>query len=709
MAKFTLESLDATPNEVGTGEDVLRSTGAGLRRGVESIAGTPQDLATLAAIGSAWLAGKLGAKPETQESIRGMGEIPILPSSDEIHGVTDKIIGKSYEPQTDAGRFASGAAEFAGGAIGPGGLIKGGIKHAAKQWGAGAVAGLASEAAGQATEGTALEPWARAAAGVGGGAGVSAVDAGVTHLATKGAREAEIAAEDAAKRGAPDIQLTKGQRSGDVAQQQKEQQMLHGARGSWAQRLLVARDEENKRAIMEAGTGLLDQTAPTRGASPVDSAGLLNSQTQARADTLRKTGGEQIQKALEGGVMLDADRLRGLPGELSGKLEGDTPYVPDVILDSTTPVASQAMERVKKFVSAAGDPNVKEVSMAGAEQLRRVLGKLEGDTDTDRRALAKVRQYFDDWYDTSINDHARVMPDPTALPGPGGTRDPRDILADLKSGRATSKEGLDIVKPRGDPQGGKTVADIGSGKRSAEETARLFKPNDRGNLSVQAIDAIERLTQLKAPSTDLDQIRAIVLDQLKGGDPGKVATRIDNFVRDNPTAAAALFTPEQLQQMKDFGSTNKKLVPDPKATNPSKSSYGIIGEAAKKAGNAMAGTGGLIGATVGGLPGMMLGAAGGKAIEWAEGLANKRGVKEALSPANRDALTETMLKGTGPGAKAAARGAVQAGQKMTIDDPGQEYDGQTGRVIKIGENMVILRMPDGKEKQVGKALLKPGD
>jgi hypothetical protein len=55
---------------VGTGEDVLRGAGAGLRKGVESIAGTPQDMATLAAIGSAWLAGKLGAK------LQGLGRNP---------------------------------------------------------------------------------------------------------------------------------------------------------------------------------------------------------------------------------------------------------------------------------------------------------------------------------------------------------------------------------------------------------------------------------------------------------------------------------------------------------------------------------------------------------------------------------------------------------------------------------------------------------
>jgi hypothetical protein len=73
------------------------------------------------------------------------------------------VTGPFYQPQTTAGKFANTAAEFAGGALPMGPLT---LKNVVTS---GAVPGLASEAAGQATEGTALEPWARFGAALGAG------------------------------------------------------------------------------------------------------------------------------------------------------------------------------------------------------------------------------------------------------------------------------------------------------------------------------------------------------------------------------------------------------------------------------------------------------------------------------------------------------------------------------------------------------------
>jgi hypothetical protein len=699
------KSTTITP-KISAGEDVLRSLGAGGRRGLESIAGTPQDVLNLFAMGAAWAAGKMGASPEDQEGLRTSLDIPMLPSTEDIHEFTSRYVGESYKPQTTLGKFANTAAEFAGGSIGN---PLAGLGRVGKNVLMGGVAGLASEGAGQATEGTRYEPWARAAAGLGTGAAVPAAGAGVGFARRAEQRAAEQAAEDAARRGAPGVALTKGQRTGDVSQQMAEQQMLKGGRGAWAQKLMVARDEANKRAIMEAATGIKDRTAPTRGATPVDAGGQLNQSVTGRAADLRKQGGEKIDEALKAGVMLDADRLRGLPSELGGKLEGDVPFVPDVIIDETTPIAKQAMDRVNRFVAQLGEAggDIKEVSMAGAEALRRKLGELTGSTRTDNRALVKIRQYFDEWYDDAIERHARINPDPTALPGPGGPRDPRDILTDLKLGRATSKQGLDIVEPRGEPPGGATVADIGSGSRAAEETARLFKPNDRGDVSVQAIDALTRLQQTGATGADLDQVRGIILEQLTSGDPGKVASRVDSFIRNNPTAARALFDEEQLAQLADWGKTNRATVPDPKATNPSQSSYGIMDTMAKAASSADAGRLGTVGAILGGPIGAVLGAGIGKVTSGIGSMRNAAKAKEALAPANRDTLTETMLKEGRAGVGRSVPGAAQT-QYMIVDDPGGPNDGKRVRITGMTPRGGYRgELPDGTEWIFGKHTVRP--
>ncbi len=91
-------------------------------------------------------------------------------------------------PQTTAGQYAHTAAEFVPGmAAAPGNVVRNAIT--------GVIAGLTSEAAGQATQGTAAEPYARAAGGlVGGVAGAKAVAPAASKLAIEDVKAAGTAA-----------------------------------------------------------------------------------------------------------------------------------------------------------------------------------------------------------------------------------------------------------------------------------------------------------------------------------------------------------------------------------------------------------------------------------------------------------------------------------------------------------------------------------
>ena len=667
--------------------DVLRSVGTGLRSAVEGTIATPQDLISLAGKGAGWATG-------TEQD----WDLPYLPSSQDVNVATSSVIGPSYQPQTTAGKFARSAAEFAPVLFNP----LAGVRKVGMDVATGLGAGLASEAAGQATAGTALEPWARAGAGMGAGVGIDAARVGREGLVTAPSRQAEAAAEDAALQHG--VRLTRGERTGNINQQMEEQQMLHGARGNYAQQALEQRRQESLQAIKDAGQQIADIAAPTRGTDPVQSGGLLNEQMRTRAENLMTKGGQDIEAAINAGVMIDADALRGLPPELQTKLAGTTPFVPDVVLDVNTPVASTAMSRVEKFVKQAEDPNIKEFSLAGAEQLRRQLGKLEAATPEDRRALGKIREYFDDWYDDTIANKARITGGQFTLPG---TKSPEDILNDLKAARTTFREGADIARPRGAPAGGKEVSKIAAEGALPEETARLFKPNDRGDMSTNAMKTIERLKKVGATSEDLDQVRGIVLDTLLTGDPGKVATRVDNFIRNNQTAAASLFTPEQLDRLNSWKETNRKLVPDPKATNPSRSSYGIIGEMGKEGIRGATGNASLIGSILGGPLGTLGGAIVGGSLGAGKAYLAGAKAKKALEPADRRSSSQFVLHGTGRSARKAAPGAIQAGQMMTIDDPGGDRHGERGKVVSSTDTAVTLRMPDGKTKTIGNRLVKP--
>ena len=687
----------------GQVEDILRSSGAGLRAGLEGIPGMGGDIAGLGRLGAAKLAQYLGADPETVKQITEY-DIPVLPdiSSATIHDWTAKNtpLGESYEPQTTAGKFARTGVEFGTGFVSPGG----GLAKAGKKIAEGIGAGIASETAGQLAEGTGYEGAARLAAGIAGGAAPSAIDAGRAAVKNRPGQMAEIASEDAAREHG--VNLTQGERTGNIDQQSNEQAMLHGGRGSWAQELMANRRRENLQAVKDASAGFMDQTAPARGATPVDSAGILNLNTRTRAEELLSRGGKGIEEAVNSGVMFDADRLRGLPDELNAGIRGDKPYVPKITLGERTPASNQAMELVQNFIKQAEDPNVKEIGIAGVEDLRQTLNTLDPAPGSyDARAFKEVRDHFDNWYDDSIKNDARVMPDPNALPN--GSADPRDVLSNLIASRKTYREGKEITDPRNKPVGGKEVAKIAAEGTHPEDTSRLFKPSDRGDISGSAIDAIDRLKKTGSPRGDLDQVRHMVLDQLTTGDPGKVASRIENFIRDNPTAAKGLFSEDELKSLSGLGGTNKKLVPNPLATNPSKSGFTILRDKAKGAAKDAVTKGGLLGSVIGGPLGGAVGAVGGGALSLAETYMSGNAAKKALAPVDRRTPNQFAIEGAvkGPG----KLGSIRAGQTMTIDDPGGEGDGQRGVIVEIGDNMVKLRMPNGKIKQVGKAMVQEAD
>lgn len=131
--------------EVSTAMDVAKSLGSGLVRGGIALAETPELLGRLGVRGYQEAKQLLGGEVEQ--------ETPVF---DTVTGRTlrEATTADDYQAQTTAGKYAGTVGEFLPAAVGgPAGLLRRGATAA--------VAGLGSEAAGQATEGTKLEPVAR--------------------------------------------------------------------------------------------------------------------------------------------------------------------------------------------------------------------------------------------------------------------------------------------------------------------------------------------------------------------------------------------------------------------------------------------------------------------------------------------------------------------------------------------------------------------
>ncbi len=189
------------PVSVGeVGADVAKSLGIGVAQGAIGVWTLPGNLEYLGRAGIDAAARGLGFEDPQ------LSAATALPTYSDAKGAIERHTGEFYKPQTTAGEYARTFGEFAPlAALGPGGMAA----RAAN------VAGpaIASETAGQLTEGTKYEPWARAAGGLVGGMVPTAAMRAVTPVSRDAARAGHVARlEDEGVTA-----LTAGQKSGNRA------------------------------------------------------------------------------------------------------------------------------------------------------------------------------------------------------------------------------------------------------------------------------------------------------------------------------------------------------------------------------------------------------------------------------------------------------------------------------------------------------------
>lgn len=166
---FDGSNIPGYDQQTGNGADPFdasKSYRSGIREGLEAIPGMVGDARDMLSGGVSWLAGKVGASPETQQTIGNVAShivAPLAPSTQQIQeNVTTPLFGRHHEPQTTEGEYARTIGSFGAGALAPGGIIRKSLMAT--------VPAVTSETAGQYTEGTPYEPYARFAGGLVGGA-----------------------------------------------------------------------------------------------------------------------------------------------------------------------------------------------------------------------------------------------------------------------------------------------------------------------------------------------------------------------------------------------------------------------------------------------------------------------------------------------------------------------------------------------------------
>lgn len=160
------------PSKPSVAADVAKSGGIGMAKGAIGLVGGVGDVSSLINSGMAWAekkirgeTGEQAAQREARINDARKGStfgLNLQPTSSDIQKSVEGVTGEFYKPQTTAGKYAQSVGEMVPATmIGPGGLVRKGIQAVGS--------GVGAEAAGEATEGTKLEPYARVAGALIGG------------------------------------------------------------------------------------------------------------------------------------------------------------------------------------------------------------------------------------------------------------------------------------------------------------------------------------------------------------------------------------------------------------------------------------------------------------------------------------------------------------------------------------------------------------
>ena len=258
--------LSAYPEaEPGMMGDVLRAGGAGLARGAAGLADVPGAIMGAgASLGAAAARGLGFGSPESEQSAQQVMQMAAPMQSGQLRERVAEDTGgySEFRGETTPGRYAGTVGEFLPGAAAFGG---GGLANVLRY---GVAPGLASEAAGQATEGTEIEPYARLVAALLAGPVVNAAEGGIRRLISPhgGADAGRLSLAQVLDDF--DVPVSAGQRVGNEALRRREGMTAAGQRLNEAQR-----EAMTSAALRTAGTDarratpeVLEQTARRIGA-----------------------------------------------------------------------------------------------------------------------------------------------------------------------------------------------------------------------------------------------------------------------------------------------------------------------------------------------------------------------------------------------------------------------------------------------------------
>lgn len=372
---------DAVPEKQSTFSDVIRSGASSVARGAMDLIGLP---GTIQNAFDNSLSAITGIKAPPPSPLSGAGFRSLAAKASD--GSTE------YKPQTTLGKYVGTAGEFLPGALlGPENLLANAVKF-------GVVPGVASEAAGQATEGTKYEPYARFAGAV---ASPLAVEGGLRAAAGAGNKLASLSPTAAAGANIREALSASGQTAADVTNQLA------------ANPRLTAMDVDPN----------LQQMAMKMATTPGDAKAVLKDAVDARAAGAKGAVSGAFDDALgqTPDVKAYLDNLKATTKANGAKAFGEA-------LDNAKPVdVSPVLDAIDKVISPGVNGDVSQASKIPQGPVEQTLARLRGLLANDSEVLTDPQRLH------SIQSKLRTDADTLASSASGQDRLVAGALRDVRS------------------------------------------------------------------------------------------------------------------------------------------------------------------------------------------------------------------------------------------------------------------------------------
>lgn len=442
------------------------------------------------------------------------------------------------------------------------------------------------------------------------------------------------------------IPLTQGQRTGNLAQTADEEAMRHAARGAGPAETMQAFARRQGEATNVARQGIQDQLADTRPSiSSVDEAGeMVTRGVRDTATGFKNRSQKAYSKAEAANPVIRAEHVREVQEDFVKRLTAtDFPFD-----EKLHPTAFNAMKEIDRLAALPdAEDGIIGISLKGIEIARRRMLATRGTNPDDMRAMKLVRGAFDDWIDDAV-DRKLFDGDPAGLDA-------------LKEARANWSKYRAITDPKTGDDAGRVLSKMVKNDVNGQEVGNWLFGSSIVNPPATTVRVAKRLkSTLGADSDAWGAVRqAAWIRATRGKDgqdlgPQALSSAIHAMVDGRGKALARqLFTPDEISLMRKFANVQRSMVPDPRATNPSKSSYGV----ARVMGPIVTGLASALGLQTGGIAGAIGAAA---AVPAVRSIVGNAAARRATNPKLLQPLFGNAETAAAAGLEVAGRSLIPA-------------------------------------------------